>query len=185
MFIKRINLAVDLDKLRADVNQLLTVTSWAPLNQIGLKYRPTAVDQWGDSLGSIYDRENESDLALEHDFTEWNSQTPVYTRNIIDQLAQTLNIKIGRVRFMLLKSKTGLTIHKDKEVRYHVAIDTNPDSYISISNISRTTNEDVASCGVNYHLPANGYWYQIDTRHRHHVYNGGRTDRIHLVVCGI
>jgi hypothetical protein len=185
MFIKEINLAVDLDKLKTDINQLLTVTTWEPLNQIGLKYRPAAVDPWADSLGSIYDRKNASDLALENNFTEWNPQTPEYTRSIIDQLAQTLNIGIGRVRFMLLKPKTGLTIHRDKEVRYHLAIDSNPDAYISISKFSKTTDEDLGSCGVNYHIPANGYWYLVDTRYRHHVYNGGNTDRIHLVVCGI
>jgi hypothetical protein len=185
MFIKKINLSADLTKLKEDISNLLLVTSWEPYNQIGLKYRPDADDIWSDSLGSIYDRDNDTPLAEENEFTEWNQYTPAYTRDAIEELQKLLNIKIGRVRYMLLKPKTGLTLHKDREVRYHIVIETNPDAYVSASQQFISTNDIVPIIGMNYHLPADGYWYQVDTRRRHHVYNGGKTDRIHLVVCGV
>ena len=185
MFIKRLDITADVEKLRTDISQLLTVASWEPFNQISLKYRPGAIDPWADGLGSLYDRDSDSHLGAESEFTEWNQHTPEYTRSIINQLSQTLDIEIGRVRFMLLKPKTGLTIHRDREVRYHIAIDTNPYSYISISKQTKTDDEELTSCGMNYHIPVNSHWYQVDTRYKHHVYNGGRINRIHLVVCGI
>jgi hypothetical protein len=34
-----------------------------------------------------------------------------------------------------------------------------------------------------YHIPADGYFYKVDTTKDHFVYNGGWEPRIHLVIC--
>lgn len=178
MFVKKIeNLTVDLDQVKQDLSEILKSAQWLPENQIGLTYRVGATDPWKDSVGSLYDRENLIELDSETAFTEFNQTVPNYTTAVLDQLAKQENFKLGRVRYMQLESKKGLTVHKDTSIRYHLVIETNPYSYIAHTV---KTNSVKAMC---YHLPADGYFYQVDTRQAHFVYNGGTESRIHLVIC--
>ena len=95
---------------------------------------------------------------------------------ILNELCKLQNIKIGRARFMRLLPKTGLTVHADNSERYHLVINTNKDAFIA----QTMNNGGIAA--VCYHIPADGYFYKVDTTKRHFVYNGGQVDRIHLVV---
>lgn len=180
MFIQKIqNLDINLDQIKIDLDKILTYTQWLPENQIGLTYRVGATDLWKDSAGSLYDRENLIELSSENAFTEFNQNVPSYTIDILDQLAKQENFKLGRVRYMLLESKKGLTVHYDTSIRYHLVIETNPYSYIAHTT---KTSSVKAMC---YHLPADGHFYRVDTRQEHFVYNGGAEPRIHIVICPI
>jgi hypothetical protein len=181
MFIKRIeNLSVDLTQIKNDLGWVLTQTDWLPENQIGLTHRLKAENNlWKDNVGGLYDKERKVELVSETEFTEFNPDAPSYTRNILYQLADQENFNLGRVRYMLLESKRGLTVHFDTSERYHLVIETNPYAYISHTV---KTNSVKAMC---YHLPADGHFYQINTRQEHFVYNGGTAPRIHLVICPI
>jgi hypothetical protein len=179
MFIKKINnIEVDLSQIVQDLNWVLTQTEWLPENQIGLVHRLTSKNNlWKDCAGSLYDKERKIELILEEEFTELNADVPNYTKKILQQLAEHENFKLGRVRYMLLEPKRGLTVHYDTSERYHLVIETNPYAYISHTV---KTNSVKAMC---FHLPKDGYFYCVNTKQEHFVYNGGTEPRIHLVIC--
>jgi hypothetical protein len=173
MFLKRLSVQADLEQINLDLEQVLTKTQWGVENQIGLTHRVNPVnDVWKDATGSLYDRENNIELVKESEFTELNADFPSYTKTALNRLG----IVLGRVRYMRLAPKTGLSVHADNSVRYHLVLKTNPHAYIA-----QTMRGPIGA--VCYHMPADSYFYEVDTKLEHFVYNGGSTDRIHLVIC--
>jgi hypothetical protein len=187
MFIKKIDFFADLQKMRDDLNELIKIKNWPdrqvidgkiiPANQLGLTYRIGAKDPWIDASGSLYDKELNIVISKESDFSCWNDLPSEYTKDIIELLAEKEKTKFGRIRYMRSMPKTGLSIHSDFEKRYHYVLDTNPDA---LFGEKVDENEVVAKC---YHIPADGYFYKVDTTKPHFVYNGGWSPRIHLVIC--
>lgn len=179
MFIKKLELTADGNLIRTGLDNVLTMTQWGNENQIGLTYRKNAQNPWKDCVGSLYDRETGVDIANEQDFTELNPTMPEYIQSKLKELANLENIQLGRIRFMRLMPKTGLSVHADTSVRYHFVLKTNPHAYIAhtfhAGNVS-------ALC---FHIPADDNFYKVDTTKHHFVYNGGQEPRIHLVVCPI
>jgi hypothetical protein len=176
MYIEKLDLRVDIDKVCADLNNLLTNTDWIPHNQIGIKHRPGAENIWKDAIGGLFSPSGEQ-LAKESDFSTWNWPEPTYTQTVINELEQLENFKTGRIRFMRQMPKTGLSIHYDFDIRYHLVLDTNPGALFGFTTEG---SDEIAKC---YHVPKDGYFYKIDTRHRHFVYNAGAEPRTHLVIC--
>jgi hypothetical protein len=117
-------------------------------------------------------------MGKETDFTEWNS-VGAYTKSVIDELATSMGVKFGRIRYMRLLPKTGLSVHPDFEPRYHLVLKTNPYAYYLDCT---PDNEVQAKC---YHIPADGFFYKVDTLRNHSVFNGGWENRIHLVLTEI
>lgn len=183
MFIKKLSLSGDVGQHNVSLQKILKECDWPEGNQIGLSYREDATDQWLDAVGSLYDKQNKNFLGRESEFVKWNQHVDDYLKNQLIQLQQNQNINLGRIRFMRLRPKTGLSVHKDTEVRYHFVLTTNSACYISNVKSELCTNSAIPAAGKIYHLPCDGYWYLVDTREHHFVYNGGATDRIHLVVC--
>jgi hypothetical protein len=179
MFIEKLNLTADLNQVTKDLDQILTQAHWdPPVNQISLVHRPGITDieqKWRDGVGSLID--NGVRISEEHEFSVLNELVPDYTKQILQELANHQGIEIGRARFMNLQSHKGLSVHKDDSVRYHLVIKTHPHAYIGQSNVGKPI---AATC---YHLPADGYFYKVDTTVRHFVYNGSPENRIHLVIC--
>lgn len=152
-------------------------------NQIGLTHSQGAADKFFDSVGSIHDRATGQNLRNESDFGVWSVPAEHYTRQQVEQLAHSLGFGYGRVRYMRLKPRSGLTVHRDDTVRYHFVLSTNPHSYFANNLLNHATDSNpVPILGTFYHIPADGHWYRVDTRRTHWVYNGGTTDRIHLVI---
>jgi hypothetical protein len=176
MFIKKLEITANGDLIRAGLDTVLTMTQWGSENQIGLTYRKNAQNLWKDCVGSLYDRETGLDVANEQDFTELNPDMPDYVKSKLHELAILENIQLGRIRFMRLMPKTGLSVHADSSVRYHFVLKTNPHAYIA------HTFQAGALC---FHIPADDTFYKVDTTKHHFVYNGGHEPRIHLVVCPI
>jgi hypothetical protein len=172
MFLKRLDVQADLEQINLDLNYVLTKTTWGVENQIGLTHRPNPVDMWKDATGSLYDRVNNIELVSEQAFTELNAEFPAYTKTVLNRLG----ISLGRVRYMRLAPKTGLSVHADNSVRYHLVLQTNPYAYIA-----QTMRGPIGA--VCYHMPADTHFYKVDTTLEHFVYNGGTTDRIHMVIC--
>lgn len=182
MFIEKINnIEADLNQIKTDLNQVLSFTQWLPENQIGLTHRPDIKsDLWKDCIGSLYNnKERKYEVLRERDFTEINQNIPVYTKTLLEKLAEHEKFKLGRTRYMLLESKKGLTVHFDTTIRYHLAIETNPHAYIAHT----TKNQSLTA--LCYHIPADGNFYKVNTKMQHFVYNGGKVPRIHLVICPI
>lgn len=176
MFIQQLDFIADIKQIQKDLNIILTKVDWFPEQQIGLTYRKNALDPWKDSAGSLYDRKNKIELNRESDFTEFNIETPKYLTSILEKFCKFQNIELGRARFMNLVPNTGLSVHRDTSVRYHLVVKTNPHAYIghtfNVGNVS----------SLCFNLPANGHFYKVDTTKEHFVYNGGSENRIHLVI---
>lgn len=184
-FIQRLDYTANLDKMKEDLNNLLSVVPWPkedfnlklPGNQLGVSYRKGAKDIILDASGSLYDKQQQKFVAKESDFTEINLDVGEYTRSIIANLAQKENTAFGRIRYMRLMPKTGLSIHADFEIRYHYVLETNRYALFG----DATPDGDLsAKC---YHMPADGHFYKVDTTREHFVFNGGWEPRIHLVIC--
>lgn len=186
-FISKTNTQVDLATVQKELDDLLKQNPWpeerfdigAPGDQISVTHRPGAEDIWTDGEGSLYNPQTKTFIAKESDFSEYNPYLGKYTKKMIEQLASDEGTAFGRIRFMKAKSKRGLSIHRDLEPRYHLVIQTNPGAlfgeYHGIDGVA-------ATC---YHLPANGYFYKVDTTREHFIYNGGWEDRIHLVLAEV
>jgi photosystem II stability/assembly factor-like uncharacterized protein len=132
-----------------------------------------AIDVSSVNKGTAYIAVNKYKV---NDFTPIIYKTSDY--GITWNNSNSQNIKLGRVRIMRLMPKRGLTVHRDTSVRYHLVLKTNIDSFFGFRDF---LNKDgaVAKC---YHMPANGYFYKVDTTKFHFVYNGGKTERIHIVI---
>jgi hypothetical protein len=184
-FITKTDFSIKLDQIKKDLEHLLSVQPWPeidfhkqlPGNQLGVTYRPGAENKWLDASGSLYDKNLQKFIGKESDFTEWSEHLPSYTRSVIEQLAVHENTQFGRIRFMRLMPKTGLSVHPDFEHRYHLSIVTNKYAYFG-----EHVNDPSLSAKC-YHIPADGHFYKVDTTRDHFVYNGGWEPRIHLVLC--
>jgi hypothetical protein len=178
MFVKKLEFTADLEKMKDDLGYVLGKSDWGIENQIGLSHRPGASNLWKDCVGSLWDRANDIELVKEEEFTELNSESPFYTIKKLQELADIENFKLGRVRYMRLMPKTGLTVHNDSSVRYHYVLETNHYSFISYIP---TSSSSISTIGFN--LPPDSFFYKVDTQLLHYVYNGGTTPRTHLVIC--
>lgn len=86
--------------------------------------------------------------------------------NLLDSIGP-----IGEARLLKLTSAETYTAHADPDDRYHLAIVTNPHSYIVDFD-----NQNM------YHLPVDGKLWRMDTSKIHVAANFGGRDRIHLNV---
>lgn len=180
MFLEKTNFTVDLSQILNEVDSIDYNNKWVN-HQIGLKHRPGSNDIWTDCIGSLYSKERRSFIGKESDFSEWNLPNGSYIRNQIITLCDHYKLSIGRVRLMRLLPKQGLSVHRDSEIRFHLVLKTNSKAYIC-NNIG-TVNNDLNVIANCFHLPSDSFWYKADTTQIHWVYNGGETERIHLVVC--
>lgn len=181
-FLTKTTVNADIEQLQQDLKDLLAVNDWPkedfdlkmPGNQISVTHRP-GYDIWTDGTGNLYDPIKKQFFATEADFTEFNPYLGSYTKEVLLELADKEQFKLGRVRYMRLEPKKGLSIHKDFDDRYHFVIETNKNALFG-----EATDGDVRA--VCYNLPADGIAYKVDTTREHFVYNGGWEDRIHLVI---
>lgn len=184
-FIKQLDFTANLNQMSDDLDYLLKIKPWpvedfvkkSSGNQLGIKHRPGATDFWMDGDGSLINRQTGEVLGRELDFTEYNPNLPAYTRLMIEELSQRENVKFGRIRYMRLMPKSGLSIHADSEQRYHFVLKTNPHALFGHYTGDQPV---VANC---YHIPSDGHFYKVDTTVPHFVYNGGWEPRIHLVIA--
>lgn len=149
---------------------------------IGLNYRPGAENIWKDSF--IGRERPNLDPLFESQFTEWCIDQTWYTRQQLEELQEHFKIKCGRTRFLCLQPMSGLPVHKDLEVRYHLAIKTNIHSYFGFTcTVTKPSLANIPNASVCYHIPKDNTWYLIDTTQDHYIYNLGKEPRIHLLVC--
>jgi hypothetical protein len=185
MTIKKLDLQSNLDLCQHISSNIEASVGWGHTNQIGLRCKPNSADPWFDSAGSLYDHKTKSHQSSEYDFTVWNLDSDSYLRQQIEKLQELEKFSIGRVRIMNLLPQRGLSVHRDKEVRYHLVLKTNPLAYFAFSDRMKALPTDVTEMGRFYHIPKDGFWYFVDTTKLHWVYNGGKENRIHIVVSGI
>jgi hypothetical protein len=184
-FIRKLEFFADHSKMLADLETILKMFPWpaddlvkqSAGNQISITHRPGAVNQWLDGSGSLVNRSTGEILGYESDFSNFNDFLPEYTRQILESLKITQNSNFGRIRYMRLMPKTGLSIHTDVEQRFHYVLKTSPGA---LFGEYLGGEETAATC---HHIPADGHFYHVDTTRPHFVYNGSWEPRIHLVIC--
>jgi hypothetical protein len=154
----------DIEALSALVSELEPL--FEPHGQIGVTARPGAEDPIYDAIGWTPEGAKAAD---------YSEISPPFRGTVVEELLNSLPVPYGRARLMLLKPKSCLSIHSDSGERYHVAVKTNPGSYlIEVENDGH---------GKFHHVPADGQVYLMDASRLHTAINSGRKPRIHLVVC--
>lgn len=167
--IKKTDIKIDLTQLLTEILKIKLVPEFD--YQFGFTHRLNCNNKITDSLGSLYDYDKKIFTGKEKDFTEFNSD---YKHTYFYELYKQLPFAIGRMRLMCLKPKTCLSMHRDKEIRYHIALITNEQCFIIYRDYG------------TYHIPADGYVYKMDATKYHTAINGHNSDdRIHLVMTEI
>lgn len=184
MFIKKLNYISDVNITLNECNMLIDAYGWGNNNQICLTHKVDSNNIWFDSSGSLYNKETKKYIGDELDYRNWNIDSNWYIHQQVKSLECKESFKHGRVRIMRLLPKTGLSVHCDREYRYHLVLKTNTESYIAVNMNNIIAQSGVTTSAICYHIPCDCHWYKIDTRKKHWVYNGGNSERIHLVVCG-
>lgn len=180
MLIEKLDIVSDASKIYKDLSEILKITEWPKKNQIGLKHRNGASNIWTDAEGSLINR----NIGFETDFVNWSIDSNYYVRQEIEKLCDMLQIETGRIRFMKLLPKVGLTLHRDTEARYHIVLKTNPSAHFGFTNEPiHHEQSSLPAVGSVFHMPKDNHWYRVDTTKLHWVFNGGNEERIHLVVC--
>jgi hypothetical protein len=182
-FITKLDTKFNVEALRDDLKNILKVYPWPkedielkmPGNQLSIKHRINE-NIWTDGTGNLYDPIQKKFICSESDFTEFNPHLGDYTREVLKSLEENEGTTFGRIRYMKLEPKKGLSVHRDFNIRYHIVLYTNTNAFFG-----EIINNDSVSAHC-HHLPADGYVYKVDTLKDHFVYNGGWEDRIHIVI---
>ena len=116
----------------------------------------------------------EKRLALNHTsgplFSGPYSLLPEFKNTPLGDLLESLG-DIGEARLLKLSSGESYIAHADPDDRLHLAIITNPYSFVQ--NLESQT---------MYHIPVDGYIWEMDTQFIHVASNFGGRDRIHLNI---
>ena len=103
---------------------------------------------------------------------EFKQKTVIYNK-YIEKVLNKFNTPITKARIISLKSGGLLPPHVDfpyyKYIRIHASLKTNPLSFWEVE-------------GEKFHVPADGYFYWLDSGRYHSVWNDGDTDRLNLSI---
>jgi hypothetical protein len=162
------NYLFDVNNVREEVYSILEKYNYP--KQIGLTHTPGIVDEHEkifQSTGHLYDPIARKLKFRETDFTEFNSS---YKKSVLYDIYRTLG-NIGRFRINVMDGPSCYSIHADMTCRYHFAIDTNENCFMYFPEYEK-----------QFRIPNDGYFYILDTRHKHTFINGSKERRIHLVI---
>ena len=160
----------DLELIKQDVKWILKKHN---LSQVGLTHSITVTEQAEkivESTGTNYNYDTGVYRFKETDFTEFNEE---FKQLYLYEVYKTIP-EIGRFRIMNMPGPSAYSIHKDLSKRYHIAVETNTDCLFMFPGLKE-----------NYHIPADGNVYLLDTRFRHTFLNGSKSIRTHLVLDDI
>lgn len=154
-------------------NEVRTILLHYPLrdNQLCLTTTTPKEQDPYEGVGSLYDFEAGKWRRQEGDFK-------YFLKEFIDTEIHSLYKAVlsreggtaGRIRIMALAPRTCYSFHRDTSIRYHFAVKSNSQSFIMFYP------DTILS------IPPDGHLYQLDTRSVHSAMNGGREERIHIVI---
>ena len=160
--VRRTEVYQDLAPVRVVVEEV------APLfgadNIIAVTSRPGADRPLHDHIGWLPEGVRERDFRIVN---------PEFRGTAIEALLEKLPFEFGRTRLMRMVKKSCLSVHWDTSLRYHYAVVTNPACYLIQKN---------GDAGRFYHIPADGWLYEMDARKTHTALNASKKPRIHLIV---
>lgn len=158
MTIEKTNIKVDIEQLRKDY--LANKNIWpVHRNRICLNNH--------DNIDDYV--KNASQRFI---YTEYKYMNSIFKNTIWEDTLKMIPSKIARARIMLSQPETVLTLHRDIEPRWHLALFTDP-ACLYYDFQSNTA----------FHIPSDGHFYRIDTRVPHTIFNSTNAfTRVHLVV---
>jgi hypothetical protein len=165
--VSRTNQIYDLGQLRWEMSHLKI--SWKSdadgSQQTALQHRGDG--SYEDACGSLKDRPDVSERDFSH-------MLPLYEGTTFSQIIEDF----GAVRSRLMRKNmhTTYSVHKDKAKRYHLALDTHEHAYFIFPKKGLIQDRKEI-----FHIPADGYVYEVNTTVAHTVANCG-PDRTHLVM---
>ena len=180
-FFKVPDLKFDISRLRKDLEVILEKKNF---NSLGIShFGAIPINRIPNDNGSV-EGHNVRGKYWTYPKSDWNEEERLININeeeyteVCSQFKDTYieevyNIiksqwKIGRMRFLMKPPRSCLSWHRDPEKRIHIPIITNPGCRMVIEDES-------------YHMPADGSVYITDNSKYHNFFNGGETDRLHLV----
>ena len=181
--IEKLELKFDIDELRKALDECLARQGYQGDMQdqgfaaLPLTQRPGQTEWTSNDLsGRFWTRGNDSyieepreDLVPEIDFSEFNPKFKgTYFEHVHEELGK--RFPIGRTRVLSKALYNCNSWHRDPEPRLHIPLISNPGSLFVV-------NHHVT------HLPADGSVYFTDTRGYHTAFNGGETERVHIVAA--
>ena len=99
---------------------------------------------------------------------DYKNINPMFSNTPFEEIMN--DVGAVRTRIMRMITHTCYSVHQDKAPRYHMALETNPDAFFVFPDTKEI-----------YHIPADGYVYEVDTTLKHTFVNAG-ADRTHLVM---
>ena len=89
----------------------------------------------------------------------------------VEEILSSLPFRHGLVRLLSIPPQKCYPIHVDGTIRYHLAVDTHPFTYILYPSLRKM-----------YHIPRDGFLYRMDATRPHTAVNCGPLPRTHLVI---
>ena len=181
---------VDLEKVRTEVQRAVDLFGWSTGDHICLIHPwedPGYHNPFGDSASK---RTWQAGRKMS-DF-KWPNRTfgDSYLFEIWNTLRYSTGIPVARMRIARIRPNRCYSFHNDEERRLHLAVDTNSKAFFVVSEYPRDSNNMpvypeprfVMENLHSYHVSADGFFYNLDANHAHTAFNGGQTERIHLVI---
>ena len=162
---------VDIDKIRIEAEKFLIKYPPRPsqvcLNDTGA----TAQFNSYEGLGTAFDDESKKLKFRERDFVRWAPE--LEGSELLTQIKkiESLGLAIGRTRLMIMRPRSCYSFHTDATERIHLVI--NPDPQAVMIFLPSTVVQ----------IPFDKKFHVVDTTKTHSAMNGGRLDRLHLVIA--
>lgn len=122
--------------------------------------------------GSLFDFTRNQWIKSESEFKYFIALfKPTYFYEIYRKVSERLPFHLGRMRLMQLAPRTCYSMHQDPQLRFHIALQTNPHCYMAFNKEGL------------FHIPKDGHVYATDTRREHTAMNCSTEPRLHLVMC--
>lgn len=162
--------SIDYSRLLLETQELIARVGFhSSANQIGLTHTEDCTDnKYFQSVGSLYDYDQEKFRYQERDFCVFNQEL---AGTYFEWIYKNVPFKVARMRLMKMPPRKCLSIHDDTGPRFHIAIKTNPHSYLFFPKDQKS-----------FQIPADGYLYGMNAEQLHTAFNADLSeDRIHLV----
>jgi len=164
--VKIVGNPIDLERLQQDTLAIIAKYPFPDSRQICL----TNCEHDAPAEARLYGGSGRLTDGDEFKFRTFNEEFKgTYFHEIYRRISE--KYVVGRTRIALLKPRQCYSMHRDVSLyRYHVAIFTNPECFLVYEQF-----------GIR-HIPADGNIYRIHSRERHSAFNGGESDRYHLII---
>jgi hypothetical protein len=157
MIVKTISKFDNFETLKLKTIELLDKLQ---IDQISLQVKKND-NSWNESTGWL-------DSVI--DEISFNTIHPELKDTVFDELIQSINYKVVRLRIMRMLPNTSYSIHKDPLFRIHIPIVTNDKcAFLFPEN------------DYMKHMPADGSIYWTNTKLTHTFVNWSNKPRIHIV----